>query len=363
MKTKKIAIVHDFLVRYGGAEALVKAWAEEFPEAPIFTLFYDEKKMEQFFPKERIKTSYLQKWYNLTKRYTWMLPFMPMAIESFDLSEYDIILSSSSAFSHGVLTNYQQKHISYVHSPMRWAWDWHFEFMKERKMGFIKKWFFQKIVSKIRLWDEITAIRPDMILSASTAIQKRIKKYWCRDSEVVFPFADLERFNITNKKQGKSYFLVVAQLVPYKKIEIAIRACEELGLPLKIVGEGISRKSLEEISGDHTEFLGAKYGDELVEIMQNAKAFLFPSVDDFGITPVEAMACGVPVIAYKKGGALDTIKEGFSGVFFEEQNAESLKKVLKETNFDKFDSQKIRKVAEVFSKRKHLESIKTCILN
>ena len=379
---KKIAIVHDFTVRYGGAEALVKSWMDEYPEASLFTLFYDEKKMGKFFSKERVKTSYLQKWYTLTKRYTWMLPFMPKAIESFDLSEYDIILSSSAAFSHGLKVSDNQKHICYVHSPMRWAWDWHFEFIKERKMGSFTRFIFQWMIHKIRIWDEKVANRPTTLLAASTEIQKRIEKYWRRDSQVVFPFADTDRFIMSNLKKDVSsslhakenlwgaqikaankngYFLVVSQLVPYKKIEIAIQVCEELGLSLKIVGGGVQEEYLKTFAGENTEFLGSKYGYELVAIMQGARAFLFPGVDDFGITPVEAMACGVPVVAYKKAGALDTVKPNVSGVFFEEQSVESLKDILKRTDFDIFDPQKIREVAEQFSKEKHIQAIKKLI--
>ena len=362
MPQKKIAIVHDFLVRYGGAEALVKAWAEEFPDADIFTLFYDEKKMGKFFPKERVSTSYLQFWYSLTKRYTWMFPFMPRAIESFNLSNYDIVLSSSAAFSHGALTSYEQKHVSYIHSPVRWCWDSHFSFMKERNMGFFQRWFFQKWTSSIRVWDTFTADRPDVLLAASTEIQKRIQKYWRKESEIVFPFVDLDRFKIAEKSTSSDeYFLIVSQLVPYKRINIAIEACNKLGLPLKIVGEGIERKKLEKIAGNTVEFIGSKYDDELVEIMKNAKAFLFPGIDDFGMTVIESMACGVPVIAYKKAGVLDTVKEGVSGLFFEEQSVESLVSVLQYFDISQFNKEKTRDHAKQFSKEKHLNSIRKSI--
>ncbi|MBT4936517.1 glycosyltransferase [Candidatus Peregrinibacteria bacterium] len=359
----KIAIVHDFLVRFGGAEKLVQTWMEEFPEAPIFTLFYDEKKMGSMFPRKRVKTSSLQKYYSLTKRYTWLLPFMPIAIESFDLSDYDIILSSSAAFSHGVLTTPDQKHICYIHSPMRWAWDYHFSFIKERKMGFLKKFFFQKAISKIRVWDEISASRPDILLAASTEVSHRIKKYWRRDSEIIFPFVDISKFKVEKleghqgEKLDEGYFLIVSQLVPYKRIDIAIQACEELGLTLKIVGEGIMRKELEKISGPHIKFLGRLEEEDLIPVIQNAKAFLFPGIDDFGMAPIESMACGVPVLAYKKGGAMDTVKEGISGVFFKEQSVESLKELLKKTDFSQFDVKKIRSHAEAFSKERHMNKI------
>lgn len=371
---KKIAIVHDFLVRYGGAEAVVKAWAEEYPDAPIFTMFYDEEKMSQFFPKERIKTSFLQKYYKLIKNYVYLLPFMPLAIESFDLSDYDIVLSSSAAFSHGVLTTPDQKHISYVHSPMRWAFDWHFNFMKERKMGFLKSLIFKYLVSKVRIWDEIAASRPDRVLAVSKVIQERISKYWKRNSDIVHPFADMKKFYLATKKNVNSaykknpwgsqklregeYFFIVSQLVPYKRIDLAIKSCESLSLPLKIVGTGSDESRLKKLASKHTEFLGPKYGSDLVELMQKAKAFLFLGVDDFGITPIEAMACGVPVIAYKKGGIMDTMIDGKTGVFFDAQNLAAVKQALTKIDFAKFDSRFIRQHAENFSKEKHLSQLK-----
>jgi glycosyltransferase involved in cell wall biosynthesis len=366
--TLKIALVHDFVVRYGGAEKLLHSWAEIFPDAPIFTLIYNQKTMGDVFPIERIHSSYLQKYYSITKRYTWLLPFMSQAIESFDLSEYDIIISSSSAFSHGVLTHAHQKHISYIHSPMRWAWDYHFTFIKERKMGLIQKLLFQKIMSKIRIWDELTSSRPDVLLAASTEVQKRIQKYWRRKSDILFPFVDIQKFTIPKEKDSekflepkKKYYIIVSQLVPYKRIDIAIQACELLQIPLKIIGRGVMREELEKMAGPYTEFLGEKQESALISYLQEAEVFLFPGCDDFGMAPIEAMACGIPVVAYKKAGALDTVKEGVSGVFFTEQTLESLKNILMNTDFSQFDAQKIRDVAKNFSRVKHLQSLKKYI--
>lgn len=366
--TFKIALVHDFVVRYGGAEKLLHSWANLFPDAPIFTLIYNQKTMGRFFPIERIRSSYLQKHYTFTKRYTWLLPFMPQAIESFDLSEYDIVLSSSSAFSHGVLTHAYQKHISYIHSPMRWAWDYHFTFIKERNMGLFKKILFQKMISKIRIWDELTASRPDVLFAASTEVQKRIQKYWHRKSDILFPFVDIQKFTIPKEKDSeklleshKKYYIIVSQLVPYKRIDIAIQACEKLKIPLKIIGKGVIREELEKISGPYTEFLGEKEESVIISYLQNAEVFLFPGCDDFGMAPIEAMACGIPVVAYKKAGALDTVQEGVSGVFFTEQTVKSLQNILEKTNFSQLEPQKIRDVAKKFSREKHLQSLKKYI--
>lgn len=394
----KIAIVHDFLVRFGGAEKLVQAWAERFPDAPIYTLFFDYKKMSKHIPKgnfpsvkARIRTSYLQKWYRLSGgRYTWMLALMPKAIESFDLAEFDQILSSSAAFSHGIITNIEQKHVCYVHSPMRWAWDWHFNFMKERKMGALSRAVFRWICKRLRQWDVASAGRPDVLLAASSVIKERISKYWRQESSVLHPFVDLDVFKISKNfnvgkpitgddqildqksKNSKEYYLVVSQLVPYKKIELAIEACGELGLNLKVVGDGMARNDLAKVANKFTseedkkfktskvEFLGAKYGQELVEIFQNAKGFIFPSVDDFGMAPVEAMACGISVIAFRDGGALDWMKDGETGLFFEEQNVKSLKKALEKFENSqklKISKEKIREHAKNFSKEKHLQKL------
>jgi glycosyltransferase involved in cell wall biosynthesis len=359
LQGKKVALVHDFLVRYGGAEGILKNFMQIFPEAPVFTLFYDQEKMGRFFPKNRIKTSFLQNFYFKNFSYYHLLPLMKYGIESFDFSDYDVVISSSAAFSHNILVNPDTLHISYVHSPVRWGFDSFFSFQKDHNLKGIKKIFFNYLMKNLRVWDKVNASRTDKILVASSVIKKRVEKYWDLDSEILNPFADLEKFKIknTSKNAVKNfwgnkedyYFLVVSQLVPYKRIDLAIKACQKLNIPLRIVGEGRERNNLEKIANFNTEFLGALYGQDLVKIMQKAKAFLFTGIDDFGITPVEAMACGVPVIALKKGGVIDSVKNNVNGLFFEEQKVDNLIETIKNFNNKCFDKNIIRNSVLKFS--------------
>jgi glycosyltransferase involved in cell wall biosynthesis len=362
MKPKKIAIVHDFLVRFGGAEQVVKAWAAEFEEADIFTLFYDEK-MNEFFDPERVKTSFLQRFYKYSKgKYTWMLPLMPWAISSFKLDDYDLIISSSAAFSHGVKTSNSQQHISYVHSPARWAWDWHDKFMLERKMHFLTKALFKSVIRMFRKWDVKTSKNPTKILAVSNVIKERIKKYWNKESEVVYPFANdifFEEVEANLKQERRSYMLVVSQLVPYKKVDLIIEACLKLGQELVIVGDGIEKQRLIDLAHGSplVKFEGAKYGSELIKYFDEAAGFIFAGEDDFGITPVEAMARGLGVVAYNRGGATETVVSGKTGVFFEEQTVDGIVEAIEKFKGIKFNEDDCKKKAKLFTRTRHIEQL------
>lgn len=357
LKNKKIAIVHDFLVRFWWAEQIVKNFAENFPNAKIFTLFYDEKKMWKFFKNKTIHTSSLQKFYKMSFwKYTHLLPFMSEAIEEFDFSKYDLVFSSSAAFSHWIITNPETKHISYVHAPARWAWDYYFKFSKEKKMWFLKKFLFSKMISKFREWDFIASFRPDINLAASKDVQKRIQKFWKKDSTVVYPFADLKNFTPI-KNPTKDYFLVVSQLVAYKKIDEIIKAFNKFWKKLLIVWEWPEKKNLEKFAGKNIEFVGWKNWKDLEKIYQNAKAFVFAWIDDFWITPIESMACGVPVVAFFWWGAKETILDWETWYFFHEQNSISLLKVLETKNLEKLSWKDCIKQAEKFSKEKFVKNI------
>lgn len=369
---KRVAVVHDFTVRFGGAERLVVEWCKKF-DADLFTLFYDEKKMGRYFEGVSVTSSYLQKFYNLGLGYYFLLPFMGRAIQSFDLSEYDVVLSSSAAFSHGTRVN--ARHVSYVHSPARWAFDYHDEFMKERKMGRVSRFIFERIIKRFKKWDLSVVKNADEILCPSNVVKDRILQYWNVEAEVVAPFVDTDKFDIGSNE--REYFLVVAQLVPYKRIDIAIEACKRLGLKLKIVGEGMEGERLRlrerEEEGEKgkdkgreggsrdVEFLGRLDGDDLVKAYQGAKALLFTSVDDFGMTGIEAMACGVPVVALKKAGALDWMVDGVTGEFFEKQDVASLASVLEDFDPNKYEASAIRNHALNFSLEKHLGRIESCL--
>ncbi|MEK7673423.1 MAG: glycosyltransferase [Patescibacteria group bacterium] len=319
----KVAIVHDFLLKLGGAERVVKVLAEMFPKAPIFTLLYDEEKVGKVFPKERVRPSHLQKLPGfLRKRYRFFTHKMPRAMEYFDFAEYDLVISSSTAFAHGIITPLNTKHICYCHSPMRYAWDWSGEYRRENDIKGLKKIVYALLMKYLRQGDRIAADRPDLYIANAANVSKRIKKYYDQESEVVFPPVEVERFKATGKNEG--YFLIVSTLTPYKRIDLAVQLFNKIGRKLVVIGDGPQRKHLEMMAGDNIEFLGFKDDAAVKTYMENCRALIFAGEEDFGITPVEAMACGKPVLAYGKGGVTETVISGKTGEFFFEPTVESM---------------------------------------
>ncbi|MFC1651813.1 glycosyltransferase [Patescibacteria group bacterium] len=355
---KKIAIVHDFLNQFGGAERVIKVLHEMFPDAPIYTLLYDEKEMAGEFKNAKIITSKLQKKPKfIRKRHKLLLPFFPVAIEQFDFSKYDIVISSSAAWSKGIITKPETKHICYCNAPMRFAWDWTHEYLKEQKMGLLKKIIAYPLLNYLRVWDRLSAKRVDLWLANSKHTQKRLQKYYRVDSKIVYPPVNVKNFEV--QKDNAGYFLVVSRLSPYKKTDLAVEAFNKLGMHLVIIGEGQQKKELEKIAEENVEFLGFKPDKVVREYFKNCRGFIFPGEEDFGITPVEAMACGKPVVAFRKGGCLETVIEGKTGEFFDQETPESLitavRKMVK--NEKQYDPDKIRRNAERFSKKKFQEEI------
>jgi glycosyltransferase involved in cell wall biosynthesis len=319
----KVAIVHDFLLKLGGAERVTKALADMFPDAPIYTLLYDEKAVGKSFPRERVVTSFLQKYPSFVRKHHRFLSMkMPRAMEEFCFDDFDLVISSSSAFSHGILTSLKTKHLCYCHSPMRYAWDWSNEYLSENKVKGLKALLYSFLIKYFRQWDRIAADRPNKYLANSNHVKKRLKKYYGMNSEIVFPPVETDRFRA--KDSDENFFLIVSTLTPYKKIDLAVQLFNKIGRRLVIIGDGPQRTELESIAGDNIEFLGFKNDDTVREYLENCRALIFPGEEDFGITPVEAMACGKPVLAYAKGGANETIVSGKTGEFFFEQNVESM---------------------------------------
>lgn len=353
MFNKKIALVHDHLAQDGGAEKVLRVLAEMFPNAPIYTLLYEEKQVSKYFKGREIKTSIIQRMPGGVKHYQWYMPFMPTAVEFFDLRDFDIVISDASAFAKGVITNPDTLHICYCHAPTRYLWDYTHQYINE--LSFNK--YFKKIISlvlnRMRVWDYVAAQRVDLFIANSQTVQKRIKKYYRRDSEIIYPPVDINRFKIS-KDTNKNYFLIGGRLAPYKRVDVVIEAFKELpGQKLKIFGDGVDLARLKKIAGNaiNIEFLGRVNDEEKADLYSNCLAFINPQEEDFGITVVEAMASGRPVVAYEKGGATETVIGGRTGLFFKEQSSKCLKKAIEDFGNHDFDPQEIRNQAEKFSEK------------
>ncbi len=352
----KVAIVHDWLVTYGGAERVVETFLEMFPEADIYTLVYDEKKMGKIFPKEKVRTSFIQKFPKSTKIYTKLLPLMPYTFEKFNLNKYDLVISSSSCCAKGVIVPPTTKHIAYIHSPMRYAWDLFHEY--ENKSGFLTKVFMNIFMKNIRIWDVISSQRIDEIIANSNYIANRIKKYWQVNSKVIYPPVETERLE-PDYKDSEEFYVSFSRFVSYKRIDLAIEACIKLDRKLIVIGDGEERKKLEKVAKNNENiiFTGRISNEEVKSYLQRCKALIFCAEEDFGIIPIECQACGRPVIAFGKGGALETILNKETGIFFEKQEVESLIESILEFEKLKFDTEIIYDHAQKFSKERFKKEI------
>jgi glycosyltransferase involved in cell wall biosynthesis len=344
----KVALVHDYLNQYGGAERVLQAISDLYPDAPIYTSIYDEKKLGKYFAGKDIRTTFMQKLpFALTKHQMYLLAY-PFAFEGLDLREYDLVISDSSAFAKGVITGPNTLHICYCHSPMRFAWDLD-DYAKRENFGTSVKALLPFIMGYVRLWDVSSAVRPDVLISNSRIVSERIRKFWGREAVVINPPVEISRIPYTNKPRGE-FYLATGRLVPYKRIDVTVEAFKRLGLPLKVVGAGRDMNAIKKLAGANTEILGYVSDEELVELYNTCRAFVQVGAEDFGITPIEAMAGGAPVVAINKAGPAETIVDGVTGLFFEEQSPESLIEAVQ--RFERvrhtFDHTKIRKHAETF---------------
>lgn len=347
----KLALVHEYLIRFGGAEQVLKSLASIFPDAPVYTLLYDKEMMKGNFDEKDIRPSFLQNFPKmLRKRHKYLLPFLPTASETFDLRDYDVVLSSSSAFAKGVITKPKTVHVCYCHAPMLFAHDYYNSYMADQKRTLPVRAMAKLLIHYIRMWDFVSSDRVDHFIANSKTTQDRIKKFYKRDSVVIYPPVDVDK--IVPQKENKGYFLIVSQLTPYKRIDLAVTAFNKLGLPLIVIGQGPQRKELEKMAKSNIKFLGFLPDDKIYSFYKNARAFIFPGKDDFGITAVEAMAAGKPVLAYRAGGTTETIIEGVTGEFFDELNPELLSDGIRRlcTNEANYDPVAIRKHSEKFSR-------------
>jgi glycosyltransferase involved in cell wall biosynthesis len=361
MKNPRVAIVCDWLTDWGGAERVILAMHEIFPEAPIYTSLYNEVNMEPFEGAD-IRPSFLQKIPGAKRHHQRFLAQMPAAFESFDLSKYDIVLSSSHSCAKGVITKPDTLHVSYCHSPPRYLWDNSQQYLRDYPWPkWLKRWVIPGLLNKMRVWDRAAADRVDRYIANSAFVAERIKKYYRRESEVIHPPVTME--DLEPEKEREDYYLAVGRLIPYKRFDLIVKAFNELQLPLKIVGVGNQYKKLKKIADRNIEFLGMVPEEELRNYYRYAKGFLFPQVEDFGITPLEAMSYGCPVIAYGKGGALETVADNESGMFFGEQTTEGLKNAVRDFERRQFNPTRVRAQAAKFEEEVFKAKLEEFLMN
>lgn len=352
----KVALVHDHLNQEGGAEQVLRVLTDMWPDAPLFTLIHDTRRIKTFAEKD-VHTSFLQ--HLPSPLFRASLPFMPMATESHDLSGFDVVISSSSAFAKGVITKPGTLHVCYCHTPTRYLWSDTKEYVKELRVPAFLKWGLPPILSRLRIWDRLAADRVDRFVANSRTVAHRIQKYYRHDSTVIHPPVDVSAFSISHAP--KTSFLIGGRLVAYKRYDIVIDAFTKLGLPLKVFGTGPMEAELKRRAGKNITFLGRVSDEERARLYQDAIAFLHPHEEDFGITPIESMASGRPVIAYRRGGVLESIEEDVTGVFFDEQTWEHLASVVRSFNPSSFDPEVIRAHALTYSTEQFTNSFRTFV--
>lgn len=353
----KVAIVHDWLTIYGGAESIIRILHDMFPEAPIYTTVYDKDNMPEDFKKMDIRPSFLQKMPFAKKKYTSYLMMMPRAFEQFDMEEYDLVISSSTSCSKGIITGANTLHICYCNTPMRYGWDFYHEYRSGK--GALARFLISGMMKKIRMWDRLSADRVDTFIANSYNVSRRIKKHYRRNSVVIYPPVRTGMFQKSDRDDG--FYLCVSRLVPYKRVDLVVEAFTKLGLPLVVIGGGSQYKDIAAKAGPKVKMLGRVGDDVVLNHMERCKAFLFPGEEDFGITPIEAQACGKPVIAYGRGGALETIVEDKTGIFFYEQTVGAVIEAVRRFERMEFDGEVIRAQAEKFSEERFTEELKEFI--
>ena len=355
----RIALVHDFLMQDGGAERTLLALHRLYPSAPIYTLFYDPSLIHPEFKKAHIIPSCLNTLPFSPKKYQWYLPFMPHATEAVDLKGFDVILSSSSSMMKGVIAPPQAVHICYCHNPTRFLWQERHSYINDLpELGILKR-LLPLYLHHLRQWDVLAAERPDILLTNSHTSKERIRRFYRRDARVVFPPVDTDLIAPSSEHRG--YWLIGGRLVGYKRFDLAVMAFARLNLPLKIFGIGPEERKLRLMAGPKTEFLGSVDEQTKFELYRGAIGFLYPQIEDFGITAVEAMAAGKPIIAYGKGGITETVIEGKTGVFFHHPCWEDIANIVLRFDPKQFYFQDIRRHAERFSQTRFKEEMQRII--
>ena len=376
-KADRVALVHDWLNGMRGGEKVLEALCEQYPDADIFTLFHVPGSVSPAIERHCIITSGLQKLPFSRTRYRALLPLYPTAIEKFDLDAYDLVISSSHCAAKAAVAPGRARHICYCHSPMRYAWD-QFDayFGPERVGAFASRWLYAPVLGRLARWDAATAPRVGRFVANSHHVAGRIRRYYNREATIVYPPVDTSFYHPDTTPPGQ-HFLIVSALVPYKRIDVAIDACRRAGASLRIVGDGPDRARLERhangsattpggspstsLGTSRVEFIGRATNDEIRDEYRRALAVLLPGEEDFGIVPVEAQACGRPVVAFARGGALETVIPGDTGILFDELSPASLAAALERAAATRFDVDRLRANAERFSHERHVEKMRAVV--
>ena len=358
----RVALSHDWLNGMRGGEKVLEALCDQYPDADIFTLFHVPGSVSPAIERHRIITSSLQKLPFARSKYRTLLPLYPTAIEQFDLDPYDLVISSSHCAAKAVVAPGRARHICYCHSPMRYAWD-QFDayFGPERVGAFASRWIYAPLLKRLARWDAATASRVGRFVANSQHVAGRIRRYYNREATIVYPPVDTTFYHPDTTPAGQ-HFLIVSALVPYKRIDVAIEACRRAGATLRIVGDGPDRARLEQEAGAGcVEFVGRATNVEIRDEYRRALAVLLPGEEDFGIVPVEAQACGRPVVAFGRGGALETVIPGETGILFDDLTPASLTAALDRAAATRFDVDRLRAHAQRFSRDRHIDRMRAVI--
>lgn len=368
MDKRRVAIVQDLLIQSGGAEQVLREIKNQFPDAPVYTLVYDDKFVPEDFREWDIRpVGWSQRLPRIHRWYKYYMPLYPTMIEQMDLREFDLVISSSYLVAKGVLTRSETLHLCYCHTPMRQAWEMYFDY----KHGYTKSGFFLKrdlfkffypiILNYVRMWDRLAADRVDHFACNSRTTQKRISKFYQRDSEIIYPPVDVSSFNPIETDKLGDFYLCLSRLVPYKRIDLAVSAFNKLNRKLYIAGDGPQLSQLMKSAGPNVKFLGRVDSETKIKLLAKCRALVFPGREDFGIVPVEAQASGRPVIAYGAAGARESVIENKTGIFFPEQSVESLSKAVRKFEKMDFDINDILRSAQRFDKRVFEEKMRRWI--
>jgi glycosyltransferase involved in cell wall biosynthesis len=343
----RVAIVCSWLNQYGGAERVLEVLHDMYPEAPIYTSIFWPEALPPSCRNWDVRTSFLNRLPLIHRHHQWFLPFYPAAFEHFDFADYDLVLSVTSGFAHGIITNTKTLHVCYCLTPARFLWDYH-AYVQREELNRVVRWLVPHFVRNLRHWDRLAAERVDRFVAISQTVQQRIRTFYRREAVVIYPPVEVQRFSLSQERGD--YFLIISRLVPYKRIDLAVQAFSQLGLPLWIIGDGRDRRALEGMAAANVRFLGRVADQELARYLAGCRAFVFPGEEDFGIAPLEAQAAGRPVIAYAAGGALETVLEGTTGLFFREPTAAALAEAVERFAGSSFDPVVIRQHARKYDR-------------